>query len=178
MRARGRVRLPAADTVLARAITGPASVRPTPGPPHPGPRQALSDSRAMEGVVDTAVIGAGAAGLFTALVAAEQGARVALVSRSPSRSPRATGPRAGWPPRSGPTTRSRCTSRTPHCRARHVPHGSRQILCREAPDRVRDLEQRGIAFDRSRTARCTCRWRAATTGAGWSTPAAARPAAT
>ena len=35
----------------------------------------------MEGVIDTAVIGAGAAGLFTALVAAEQGARVALVGR-------------------------------------------------------------------------------------------------
>ena len=33
--------------------------------------------------VEVAVVGAGAAGLYTALVAAEQGTRVALVSRSP-----------------------------------------------------------------------------------------------
>ena len=33
--------------------------------------------------VDVAVIGAGAAGLYTALVAAEHGARIQLVSRSP-----------------------------------------------------------------------------------------------
>ena len=32
---------------------------------------------------DVAVVGAGAAGLYTALVAAREGARVALVSRSP-----------------------------------------------------------------------------------------------
>ncbi|MBA3261618.1 MAG: FAD-binding protein, partial [Thermoleophilaceae bacterium] len=33
--------------------------------------------------VDVAVVGAGAAGLYAALIAAAEGARVALVSRSP-----------------------------------------------------------------------------------------------
>jgi L-aspartate oxidase len=142
--------LPAADTVLARAITGPARVRPTPGPPFPGPRHPLSDSRAMEALVDTAVIGAGAAGLFTALVAAEQGARVALVSRSPLAQSASYWAQGGLAAAIGPDddvalhVEDTLTAGRGTCRTEAV-----EILCAEAPDRVRDLEQRGIAFDRS-----------------------------
>src|SRR5204863_10162424 len=55
------------------------SRRPRPCPygiPMPGPRTRMVEA-------DVAVVGAGAAGLYAALTAARQGARVALVSATP-----------------------------------------------------------------------------------------------
>src|SRR3982751_2920618 len=83
---------------------------------------------------DVVVVGGGAAGLYSALTAADGGSRVAMVSRKPLPESSsfwaqgglaaAIGPddsppgaqklelRAGWRRRSGPTTRLRSTSRT------------------------------------------------------------------
>jgi L-aspartate oxidase len=98
--------------------------------------------------VDVAVVGAGAAGLYSALVAAEAGASVRLVSSSPldqSASYRAQGGlAAALGPDDSPElhledtlTAGRGATRTAAAR----------ILCQEAPDRVRELEQRAVPFD-------------------------------
>ena len=113
--------------------------------PVPGPGNA-SDSFAA---VDVAVVGAGAAGLYTALVAAEQRRpRAASCPARRCRSPRATGRRAAWPPRSTRTTAPRCISRTRCGRAAATRARAAPRLCEEAPERVRELEERGIEFDR------------------------------
>jgi L-aspartate oxidase len=120
------------------------------GPPPAGTRHALSRPAAVAETVDTAVVGAGAAGLFTALVAAEQGARVVLVSRSPLAQSASYWAQGGLAAAIGPDddvalhVQDTVTAGRGTCSAEAV-----DILCREAPDRVLDLEQRGIAFDRS-----------------------------
>ena len=104
----------------------------------------------MAEAVDTIVVGAGAAGLFTALVAAEQGARVVLVSRSPLAQSASYWAQGGLAAAIAPDddvalhVADTLTAGRGTCRASAV-----ELLCREAPDRVRDLEERGIAFDRS-----------------------------
>ena len=61
--------------------------------------------------------------------------------RHRSRRPRATGHRAGSRPRSPPTTASSCTSRDTERAGRGlVRRSAAEILVREAPDRVRDLQ--------------------------------------
>jgi L-aspartate oxidase len=98
--------------------------------------------------VDVAVIGAGAAGLYAALVAAEAGASVRLVSSSPldqSASYRAQGGLAAALGRDDEAglhledtlKAGRGATRTSAAR----------ILCDEAPERVRELQQRGVQFD-------------------------------
>ena len=68
--------------------------------------------------------------------------------RSPSR--RATGRRAGWRRRSTPTTASDLhLDRHGRRGARRHRPAQAEILCAEAPDRVHELERRGIRFDRS-----------------------------
>src|SRR3954451_23063526 len=102
--------------------------------------------------VDVAVVGAGAAGLYTALVAAREGARVALVSRSPlAESARywAQGGGAGAlaaddspeQHREDTLTAGRAASR----------ESAARVLCEEAPARVRDLEALGVRFDADRS---------------------------
>jgi L-aspartate oxidase len=100
---------------------------------------------------DIAVVGAGAAGLYAALAAAREGARVALVSRSPlaqSASYWAQGGIAAAiaaedsPDRhlADTLTAGRGTTR----------ESAARVLCREAPARVRDLESLGVRFDADR----------------------------
>jgi L-aspartate oxidase len=99
--------------------------------------------------VDVAVVGAGAAGLYTALVAAEHGARVQLVSRSPlpqSASYWAQGGlAAALDADDDPQLHLDDTLTAGRGATRRT---AAQILCEEAPDRVRELEFRGIDFDR------------------------------
>ena len=96
------------------------------------------------------VVGAGAAGLFTALVGAEQGARVALVSSSPlaqSASYWAQGGLAAAIAADddvGLHVEDTLAAGRGTCRRDAV-----RILCEEAPARVRELEERGIPFDRA-----------------------------
>jgi L-aspartate oxidase len=100
---------------------------------------------------DVAVIGAGAAGLYAALTAASEGARVVLVSRSPlaeSASYWAQGGIAAAladddsPILHGEDTLAagRRTSRPSAVR----------VLCQESPERVRDLAALGVSFDADR----------------------------
>jgi len=100
---------------------------------------------------DVAVVGAGAAGLYAALVAARERARVVLVSRSPlaeSASYWAQGGIAAalavYDSPEGHTADTLAAGRGA-CR----PSAAR-VLCDESPDAVRDLEALGVAFDADR----------------------------
>ena len=101
--------------------------------------------------VDVAVVGAGAAGLYAALVAAREGARVALVSRSPLAQTASYWAQGGIaaaladddsPERhlEDTLTAGRNAARLSAARA----------LCEESPARVRDLEELGVSFDADR----------------------------
>ena len=100
---------------------------------------------------DVTVVGAGAAGLFCALVAAEEGATVALVSRSPL-----ADSASYWA--QGGIAAALAADDTP---ARHAADtlvagrgaarpSAVEALCDESPDRVRDLERLGVRFDADR----------------------------
>ena len=97
------------------------------------------------------VVGAGAAGLFCALVAARDGARVTLVSRSPL-----DGSSSYWA--QGGIAAALSAEDSPE---RHVEdtlvagrgaarESAVRVLCEESPDRVRELQQLGVRFDADR----------------------------
>ena len=111
----------------------------------------MAESSADPIRADIAVVGAGAAGLYAALAAAREGARVVLVSRSPlaqSASYWAQGGIAAAiaeedsPDRHLADTLAAGRGTTRESAAR--------VLCREAPARVRDLESLGVRFDADR----------------------------
>jgi len=101
--------------------------------------------------VDVAVVGAGAAGIFAALVAAREGARVALVSRRPldqSASYWAQGGiAAALAHGDSPDRHYADTLNAGRGLSRE---STTRILCDESPDRVRDLERLGVRFDADR----------------------------
>ena len=105
---------------------------------------------AVAEAVDIVVVGAGAAGLFTALVSAEQGARVALVSSSPLAQSASYWAQGGLAAAIADDddvalhVEDTLVAGRGSCRAAAV-----RILCEEAPARVRELEERGIPFDRA-----------------------------
>lgn len=94
------------------------------------------------------VVGAGAAGLYAALVAAEVNASVRLVSASPldqSASYRAQGGlAAALAGDDSPELHLRDTLEAGRGAARR---SAAQILCQDAPERVRELVRRGVSFD-------------------------------
>jgi len=98
-----------------------------------------------------AVVGAGAAGLFCALVAAREGARVALISSSPL--PGASsywaqgGISAALAPEDSPDRHGADTLTAGRDAARPA---AVHVLCAEAPDRVRELQRLGVRFDADR----------------------------
>jgi len=103
---------------------------------------------------DIAVVGAGAAGLFTALTAARAGARVALVSATPLAESASYWAQGG-------VAAALAFDDSP---ARHledtmvagrgaVRPSAAEILCAEAPARVRELEAMGVRFDADRRGR-------------------------
>jgi L-aspartate oxidase len=98
------------------------------------------------------VVGAGAAGLYAALVAARAGARVVLVSRTPlagSASYWAQGGiAAALDPSDSPARHAADTLAAGREAARP---SAVQALCEEAADRVRDLEALGVHFDGERS---------------------------
>jgi L-aspartate oxidase len=100
--------------------------------------------------VDVTVIGAGAAGLYTALVAAEQGASVCLVSRSPLAQSASYWAQGGLAAALTPDDSVELhLEDTLRAGRDAVRRSAATVLCAEAPARVEELEQRGIHFDRS-----------------------------
>ncbi|TMK40969.1 MAG: FAD-dependent oxidoreductase [Actinobacteria bacterium] len=103
---------------------------------------------------DVAVVGAGGAGLFAALSAVEHGARVALVSATPLAETASYwaqgGLAAALAPGDSPEQHLQDTVTAGRGAVRP---SAAEVLCREAPDRVRDLERLGVAFDADRTGR-------------------------
>ncbi len=97
------------------------------------------------------MVGAGAAGLFCALVAAHEGARVALVSSSPlpaSASYWAQGGiAAALAAGDSPDRHAEDTMAAGRGAARAT---AVRVLCEESPERVRELEALGVRFDADR----------------------------
>jgi L-aspartate oxidase len=110
------------------------------------------DATSDAGRADVIVVGAGASGLYTALVAAREGARVALVSRSPlaeSASYWAQGGIAAvLAEEDSPELHLEDTLRAGRRASRE---SAARVLCEEAPARVRDLESLGVHFDADRS---------------------------
>jgi L-aspartate oxidase len=100
---------------------------------------------------DVAVVGAGAAGLYAALTAANAGARVALVSRSPLAQTASYwaqgGIAAALADDDAPALHAADTLTAGRDAARE---SAVRVLCDESPDRVRDLERLGVRFDADR----------------------------
>ena len=100
---------------------------------------------------DVTVVGAGAAGLFAALAAARDGARVALVSRSPL-----AGSASYWA--QGGIAAALAVDDSPARHAADTIAAARGVakesavhaLCEDSPDRVRELQQLGVRFDADR----------------------------
>ena len=97
---------------------------------------------------DVAVIGAGAAGLYTALSAAEQGARVCLISRKPL-----SESASFWA--QGGLAAALAEDDSPERHAEDTLNAGRgacrpaavEILAREAPGAVAELQRLGVSFD-------------------------------
>jgi L-aspartate oxidase len=97
------------------------------------------------------VVGAGAAGLFCALVAAREGARVALVSSSPL-----AASASYWA--QGGIAAALAIDDTPHQHALDTLAAGRgaarpsavEVLCNESPERVHELQRLGVRFDADR----------------------------
>jgi L-aspartate oxidase len=100
---------------------------------------------------DVAVVGAGAAGLYAALVAAAEGARVALVSRSPLAQTASYwaqgGIAAALADGDSPAQHAADTIAAGRDAARA---SAVRVLCEESPARVRDLQRLGVRFDADR----------------------------
>src|SRR3984957_5997571 len=98
-----------------------------------------------------AVVGAGGAGLYTALCAAREGARVTLVSATPlaeSSSYWAQGGRAGA--LADDDSPDRHLADTIAAGRGSVRESAARVLCDEAPAAVRDLQAMGVNFDADR----------------------------
>jgi L-aspartate oxidase len=100
---------------------------------------------------DVAVVGAGAAGLYAALTAADAGARVALVSRSPLAQTASFwaqgGIAAALADDDSPALHAADTIAAGRDAARE---SAVRVLCEDSPSRVHDLERLGVRFDADR----------------------------
>src|SRR3979409_1290873 len=103
---------------------------------------------------DVAVVGAGAAGLYAALCAAREGASVVLISATPLAQTASYWAQGGLA-----ATIAEGDSFHRHLRATEragrelVRRSAAEILVREAPERVRDLQSLGVSFDADRFGR-------------------------
>jgi len=103
---------------------------------------------------DVAVVGAGAAGLFTALTAARAGARVALVSATPLARTASYWAQGGLAAAlAADDSPERHLADTERAGRDLVRRSAAEVLCREAPDRVADLVAMGVRFDADRRGR-------------------------
>jgi len=103
---------------------------------------------------DVAVVGAGAAGLFTALTAARAGARVALVSATPLARTASYWAQGGLAAAlAADDSPERHLADTERAGRDLVRRSAAEVLCREAPERVADLVAMGVRFDADRRGR-------------------------
>jgi L-aspartate oxidase len=103
---------------------------------------------------DVAVIGAGAAGLYAALSAARQGAQVALVSATPLAQTASYWAQGGLAAALAADDSFELHLRDTELAGRAlVRRSAAEVLVREAPDRVRDLQALGVRFDADRFGR-------------------------
>ncbi len=104
--------------------------------------------------VDVAVVGAGAAGLYTALCAAREGGRVALVSAAPLAQTASYwaqgGLAAALAEDDSPALHLRDTERAGRGAMRTA---AAEVLVKEAPECVTDLQALGVRFDADRFGR-------------------------
>ncbi|HEV7844644.1 MAG TPA: FAD-dependent oxidoreductase [Thermoleophilaceae bacterium] len=100
---------------------------------------------------DVAVVGAGAAGLYAALVAAAEGARVTLVSRSPLAQTASYWAQGGIAAALAEGDSPEKHAHDTIAAARHAARPSAvRVLCDDSPARVRDLQELGVQFDADR----------------------------
>jgi L-aspartate oxidase len=100
---------------------------------------------------DVIVVGAGAAGLYTALVAAREGAHVVLVSRSPLAESASYWAQGGIAAALAENdSPERHLEDTLAAGRGAVRESAARVLCEDAPARVRDLEGLGVRFDADR----------------------------
>jgi L-aspartate oxidase len=100
---------------------------------------------------DVAVIGAGAAGLYAALTASREGARVALVSRSPLAESASYWAQGGIAAAlAGDDTAELHVGDTLTAGRGLARESAVRVLCAESPGRVHDLAALGVEFDTGR----------------------------
>jgi L-aspartate oxidase len=105
-------------------------------------------SRTVAREIDVAVIGAGAAGLYAALCAARDGASVALVSATPLARTASYWAQGGLAAALAADDSPELHLRDTELAGRRlVRRSAAEILAREAPDCVRDLQGLGVRFD-------------------------------
>jgi L-aspartate oxidase len=103
---------------------------------------------------DVAVVGAGAAGLYAALCAARDGASVALVSATPLAQTASYWAQGGLAAALAADDSAELHLRDTELAGRGlVRRSAAEILVREAPERVRDLQSLGVRFDADREGR-------------------------
>ena len=101
--------------------------------------------------VDVAVVGAGAAGLYAALRAARERATVALVSATPLAQTASYWAQGGLAAAMAADDSFELHLRDTELAGRElVRRSAAEILVREAPGRVRDLQALGVSFDAAR----------------------------
>jgi L-aspartate oxidase len=103
---------------------------------------------------DVAVVGAGAAGLYAALCAAREGARVVLVSATPLAQTASYWAQGGLAAAlAADDSPERHLADTERAGRDLVRHSAAEILVHEAPARVEDLRELGVRFDADRFGR-------------------------
>jgi L-aspartate oxidase len=103
---------------------------------------------------DLAVVGAGAAGLYAALCAAREGARVVLVSATPLAQTASYWAQGGLAAAlAAEDSPERHLADTESAGRELVRRSAAEILVREAPGRVADLQSLGVRFDADRFGR-------------------------
>jgi L-aspartate oxidase len=110
--------------------------------------------RAVEEPVrtDVAVVGAGAAGLYAALVAAREGARVALVSRSPLAQTASFWAQGGIAAALAADDSPELHTDDTIAAGRELARESAvKVLCENSPAGVHDLQELGVQFDADRS---------------------------
>src|SRR3989441_13174884 len=103
---------------------------------------------------DIAVVGAGAAGLYATLCAARAGARAVLISATPLAETASYWAQGGLAAAlAADDSPERHLADTEVAGRGLVRTAAAELLCRDAPDRVRDLEAFGVHFDADRFGR-------------------------
>src|ERR671910_298806 len=100
--------------------------------------------------VDVAVVGGGAAGLYSALTAADAGSRVAVVSRKPLSESSSFWAQGGLAAAIGDDDSTQLHVQDTLAAGRHsCRRTAAELLARDAPGVVAELERRGVEFDRN-----------------------------